>query len=87
MSVATTATSSSVVINWTTDELATAEMWWGQGTNVDNHIPDDGIFALTHSVTLTGLLPRTMYSYIIGGHDQAGNVVYPTVTRAFLTAR
>lgn len=84
MSLATTSTSTSVKISWTTNELATTALTWGLGSLTNNVVPDDEIYAMSHAVSLSGLLPDTVYSFKIGGHDQAGNTILPT-SRAFLT--
>jgi hypothetical protein len=66
-------TSSSATITWTTSEPASSRVDWGTGTNTNRIVPEDSVYATNHSVTITGLLPNTLYSFIVSGHDQAGN--------------
>ena len=68
-----TATSSSITINWVTNELATSSLLWGPGTTTTRVVADDGIYKTNHSIRVTGLTPNTNYSFKPGGHDQAGN--------------
>lgn len=85
IAASTTTTATSVVIAWTTNELSTTALYWGLFRDPNmTLIPDDGIYALNHSVNINGLAPRTIYSFIIAGHDQAGNTVVP-VNRGFMT--
>jgi hypothetical protein len=72
--LSTSVTNSSFTINWTTSGLATSALNWGQGTSTANSVPDDGVMATTHSITVTGLSANTIYSYRISGHDPLGNV-------------
>lgn len=67
------ATSTSITINWTTNEPATSGLLWGLGTSTDRVVADDGIYKTSHSIRVTGLSPRTNYSFKPVGHDQAGN--------------
>ncbi|MBI5071158.1 MAG: hypothetical protein HZB56_23320 [Deltaproteobacteria bacterium] len=85
ISLSTTATSTTVEIRWTTNELATTSLVWGPGNNRNNTIADDGILKTQHSVQLVNLIPDSIYSMVIGGNDEAGNAILPVV-RAFLTA-
>ncbi|OFZ79073.1 MAG: hypothetical protein A2583_09430 [Bdellovibrionales bacterium RIFOXYD1_FULL_53_11] len=73
--VTATTTSSSITITWTTNEPTTTALSWGPGTTTDIIVPEDTTFTTSHSITLTGLIPVTIYSYIVGGRDQAGNVL------------
>lgn len=66
-------TSSSFTIDWTTTEPASAKFSWGPGSSTANLIPDDGVYSTTHSVTITGVDPDSIYSYVISGRDLAGN--------------
>jgi Tol biopolymer transport system component len=69
-----TVTSTSMTITWTTDEPATSRVDWGVGTSTNRILADDGVYVTSHSKTLTGLVPNTMYSVIVSGHDRAGNI-------------
>ena len=68
-----TVTSTSMTIDWTTNEPATSRIDWGVGTSTNRVLPDDSVYVTVHSKTITGLLPNTMYSVIVSGKDQAGN--------------
>jgi len=68
-----TSTSSSVTINWTTNELATSSLLWGLGSSTNISVADDGVYKTSHSIRVLGLSPNTLYSFKPGGHDPAGN--------------
>jgi len=74
-SVTAVATNSTITVNWTTNEPTTTTLSWGLGTLTNNVVASDGIYSTSHTVTLSGLTPNTIYSYIVGGADQAGNLL------------
>jgi Tol biopolymer transport system component len=69
----TTVTSTTMTIAWQTNEPATSRVDYGVGTTVNRTVPEDSVYKTTHTVTLTGLLPNTNYSYIVSGRDPSGN--------------
>jgi hypothetical protein len=68
-----TVTSTSMTITWSTNEGATSRVDWGVGTSTNRFVPEDSVYKTSHTVTLTGLLPNTTYSFIVSGKDVAGN--------------
>ncbi|HEY3108444.1 MAG TPA: DUF4082 domain-containing protein [Chloroflexota bacterium] len=66
--VASSITSASATITWTTDEPADSRVEYGQSTT-----PVDPTLTVAHSVVLTGLSPGTTYSYRVRSTDAAGN--------------
>jgi hypothetical protein len=75
-----TATSTSFTVTWVTNEPSTSKVNWGAGTSTAT-LYQDSALVTSHSVTLTGLTPSTVYSYIFGGSDQAGNSVSSSTNR------
>jgi hypothetical protein len=73
--VSFTASTNSATISWSTNELTTGDLYWGLGTAVNQFLAGDGLFRLNHELTINGLNPNTVYSYLISGVDQAGNPV------------
>jgi len=72
---ASSVTSNSITVTWTTNEPATTSLAWGLGGDTSQIIPDDGVYDTNHSVTLTGLTADTVYSYRMISTDQAGNTM------------
>lgn len=79
LTISAPTTSTTITINWTTNEPTTGKINWGPGTTTPNSIPEDTSLVTSHSVVIKNLLPGTLYSYVISGHDQAGNAY--TVSR------
>lgn len=75
--VATATTATSVQINWATNELADSKVWYGTVNPVVTATPtavvSSSIYALNHTMTLSGLTPTTTYYYVVVSADQAGN--------------
>ena len=73
--------STSVSINWETDELTSSQVQYGLTTNYDKTEPavpaDDptgeSLGVVTHSVVITGLQADTTYHYRVKSKDKAGN--------------
>jgi hypothetical protein len=74
----------SATLTWQTSEPATRAVAYGFGTSTNNVIPDNGVYATSHTVTITGLVPNTTYSVIVSGHDPAGNT-YVSIRKTFRT--
>jgi hypothetical protein len=85
LSVSVTVTRTSATITWTTDEAATSRVQWGQGSATDRTTLENFTPKTSHSVTITGLLPNTTYSYHVAGTDQAGNPYMSVPRRTFRT--
>lgn len=78
--------STSAVITWTTDELATSRVQWG--TAPSSYTGDTGVAqanVASHAVTLTGLSPSTSYRYVVMSDDALGNSSV-SAERAFTTS-
>ncbi|MBI3555227.1 MAG: hypothetical protein HY074_03050, partial [Deltaproteobacteria bacterium] len=73
LTVSTSVTSTTATVNWTTNKPTTTMLEWGLGTDTSQIVPEGSVYSTTHSVTLTGLLPSTGYSFKIAGHDIEGN--------------
>ena len=78
-----TASTTSAIITWKTNELANSQVEYGKTTAYDSFAPaqpqDDPTTGetgrvVTHSVTLTGLESNTPYHYKIMSRDEAGNL-------------
>lgn len=63
----------SAMITWLTDEPATSVVDYGLSTAYTDFVSDDQL-KTTHSITLGGLVPETLYHYQIVAEDAAGNV-------------
>jgi len=84
-SVQTTAGRTSFTVTWTTSKPTTGNVKWGVGTLTNNVLVVDTTYSTTHTATVIGLNPLTVYSYILNGTDQAGNA-YASPTRVIRTA-
>jgi phosphodiesterase/alkaline phosphatase D-like protein len=76
--VATPVGSTGATVSWTTNELANAQVQYGLSTSYGTTDTLDPILALTHSNTLTGLTPSTLYHYRVKSADDSGNIGYST---------
>lgn len=83
-SIQFTATQTSLNFTWLTQEPAsTALSWWpAANPNSITHVPSDGIYQLSHAVTVNGLTKFTSYYFQVEGTDQAGNPVVAVVNPA-----
>ena len=70
---ATSVTTDSVTIGWTTDKVSNAEVEYGTTAGYGTVTPLDTALSLTHSVTLTGLTPNTEYHFRVRSADEIGN--------------
>ena len=75
--------SDSVSFVWTTDELATTQVSAQAGTSAPIY-SQDLTLTNSHTATLNGLLPSTVYSYIITSADFDGNT--NTKSGSFITS-
>lgn len=80
--------STSATFNWSTDEFATAKVYYStiplQKSDTDRNFsapyvsgtvaPQDGVLRTGQSITIQNLAPSTTYYYLIQATDQAGNV-------------
>jgi hypothetical protein len=63
----------SAVISWNTNEPATSKISFGTAANALNTDSIRTTLVTTHSITLQGLLPGTVYYYRISSSDGVGN--------------
>ena len=64
-------TNSTAVVAWGTNERAASRIDW-RGGGKRNFVEDNALVR-DHSLTATGLKPRTAYRFLITAQDQAGN--------------
>ncbi|MBI3804987.1 MAG: fibronectin type III domain-containing protein [Nitrospirae bacterium] len=78
-------TSTSVVISWTTNEVADSQVDYGTTASYGTTTAVVSKLIAAHSQTLTGLLPSTLYHYRVRSKDPAGNVA-TSADAIFVTA-
>lgn len=81
--------SNSATFTWNTDEYATAKIFYntgyvtmnegdinsvGFGSTNGSTVTNDGLARASQQVTINGLMPNTLYHYVIVATDAAGNV-------------
>ena len=67
-------TTSSAVINWTTNEASTSQVEYGTTTQYGFSTSINTNLTASHSVTLTGLTPNTLYHYRVRSRDGSNNL-------------
>jgi len=65
-------TANSAIITWTTNEISNSTVYYGTTISTDS-INKENNFIISHSVTLTGLTPSTIYFYNISSCDLVNN--------------
>lgn len=74
---ATGMTSSSVTINWNTNEMSDSAVWYSTSSPVSatgtTPMVSSAAFVTSHSIALTGLTAGTTYHYVLVSRDAAGN--------------
>ncbi len=76
----------SAVVSWSTDKPTTGSVAWGTSSAYGSGPVLSSTAATSHSVTLSGLDPATVYHYQITATDTSGNtVVTPDATFTTLT--
>jgi phosphodiesterase/alkaline phosphatase D-like protein len=73
----------SATVNWTTNEAARSQVLYGLTTTLGSITSLTSTLTTSHSVTLTGLKPNTIYYYRLRSVDASGNVT----TTAHLSLR
>jgi chitodextrinase len=71
-----TVNTTSAALSFTTNESARARVWLSTTSPVltgESPVIDENSFSTAHSASLSGLLPNTLYHYIISVVDSAGN--------------
>ncbi len=71
---ASSITTTTATINWTTNEAADSQVEYGPSTSYGSLSTLATSLLLSHAVTLTGLTADTLYHYRIRTRDAAGNL-------------
>ncbi len=79
-------TSTSVTINWDTNENSDSQVRYGLTAAMESATALNPALVLTHSVTLTGLLPNRTYHYQVRSRDGFGNQGATATDLVFTTA-
>lgn len=66
-------TSTDVTISWTTNEASTTQVEYGDTASYGSSTTINTSMATSHSQTITGLLPSTLYYYRVTSRDSADN--------------
>jgi hypothetical protein len=77
---ATAVTRSEAVILWSSDEPADSQVEYGTTTAYGSVTPLDSTLVTSHTVSLSGLAPSTLYHYHVKSRDGSGN---PAVSADF----
>jgi glucose/arabinose dehydrogenase len=72
--VAAGVTTTSATISWTTNEASDSQVDYGPTSGYGQSSPLSAPLAITHSVSLSGLAPSTLYHYRTKSRDVAGNL-------------
>ncbi|MBM3264023.1 MAG: fibronectin type III domain-containing protein [candidate division Zixibacteria bacterium] len=67
----TSTSTTSLTLNWTTDELSTSGVKFGVGNT--NQQSESGTLVTNHAMTLTNLSPSTVYSFVVSSTDPNNN--------------
>ena len=68
-------TSNSVIINWTTNEIANSIVKFGTVSGIYSNSVSNISYLLSHSIEILGLTPGNLYYYVINSSDPSGNSV------------
>lgn len=71
--IAASAQSTTATITWTTSEPSTSRVEYGLTDSYTSQTAIDPALVTTHSVSLSGLSPSTLYHYRVVSDDAAGN--------------
>lgn len=71
-----TATTTTATITWATDQLTTSQVLYGATYTYGQSTTDDTNLVASHSVTITGLTPNTVYHYKVKSTSAMGLSVY-----------
>lgn len=81
---ATNITNSSATITWTTDPTGTTQVEYGTTTSYGSSTTLNSSLVTSHSQTITGLSPKTLYHYRVKSNNSNGNSVSQDYT--FMTS-
>jgi hypothetical protein len=74
--ISTTPSPFSATITWTTDEPATSQVEYGLTVAYGSITPFASTLVTSHSQTVNGLLPNTIYHFHVLSRDTAGNLTF-----------
>lgn len=83
--IASSTTSTTATITWTTDELSNSQVQYGLTTSYGSSSTLSTTLTTAHNVGLSGLAANTLYHYRVLSSDAAGNLSMST-DRTFTTA-
>jgi len=78
-------TSNSATVTWTTDKSSNSVVQFGTTLSYASGTVSDGAFVTSHSVTLSGLTPSTLYHFIVSSTDQDA-LTTTSVDQSFTTS-
>jgi hypothetical protein len=71
---AITVATGTVTVSWTTSEPTTSQVHFGPSTAMAENAVPDMTFRTSHSLVVSGLVPRTTYYYEVQSTDPSGNI-------------
>lgn len=78
--------STAATITWTTDRTSDSQVLYRPvGDSVDQQSPIDSAQVTSHSVSLTGLVPGTVYEYTVRSTDSIGQTTSQSSSTTFTT--
>ena len=79
-------TSSSITVNWTTDQPSTSIVNYGTTTSYGSSSPLNSTPTIAHTVTLSGLTPNTTYDFAVVSSSALTGVPSTSANQTFTTA-
>ncbi len=76
--VSTNVLSDSATVSWTTNEVSDTQVEYGTTTSYGSMTPLNSLFVTSHSASIGGLQPNTLYHYRVRSRDRAGNLAVST---------
>jgi phosphodiesterase/alkaline phosphatase D-like protein len=77
-------TDTQAIVSFSTNEDATATVFYGRAS-VSENMTSEGVYAMTHTITLTGLFPNSSYAYRVEIRDRSGNGPVASAEDDFIT--
>ena len=68
-------TQTSVVLTWDTDEESDSKVYYGNKFKKLDLTKENNVLTKSHSITLSNMLPSTVYIFIVESKDSSGNSV------------
>ncbi len=76
-----------LVVTWTTNEPATAQVEYGTDGNLGNATDEDPRYVTSHTVTISPLDRKTIYYVQVSSRDAAGNTRTSSIIGTYTVAR